>query len=68
MLIMTHNFDFYRTVAGRIPVARENRLVAECSDNNLKLEKEFYQDKPFKNWKNKPTDKYILHCYHLLEI
>ena len=59
MLIMTHNFDFYRTVAGRIPVARENRLVAECSDNNLKLEKEFYQDKPFKNWKNKPTDKYI---------
>lgn len=59
MLIMTHNFDFYRTVAGRIPVVRENRLVAECSDNNLKLEKEFYQDKPFKNWKNKPTDKYI---------
>ena len=59
MLIMTHNFDFYRTVAGRLSVARENRLVAECSDNNLKLKKEFYQDKPFKNWKNKPTDKYI---------
>lgn len=59
MLIMTHNFDFYRTVASRLSVDRENRLVAEYSDNKLQLEKEFYQDKPFKNWKNRPTEKYI---------
>lgn len=59
MLILTHNFDFYRTVSSRLAINRENRLFAQSLDNVLVLEQEYYQDKPFKNWKNKPTEKYI---------
>ena len=59
MLILTHNFDFYRTVASRLSVNRSNRLIADYSNNVLKLEVEYYQDKPFKNWKNNPKEKYI---------
>ena len=59
MLILTHNFDFYRTVASRLSVNRNNRLIADYSDGGLKLDVEYYQDKPFKNWKNNPKEKYI---------
>lgn len=59
MLILTHNFDFYRTIASRLSVNRSNRLIANYSNNALELEVEYYQDKPFKNWKNNPKEKYI---------
>lgn len=59
MLILTHNFDFYRTIASRLSVDRSNRLIANYSNNALELEVEYYQDKPFKNWKNNPKEKYI---------
>lgn len=59
MLILTHNFDFYRTVASRLSVNRSNRLIADYSNDVLKLEVEYYQDKPFKNWKNNPREKDI---------
>lgn len=60
MLILTHNFDFYRTIASRLSVTRNNRLIANYANNALELEVEHYQDKPFKNWKNNPGEKYIL--------
>ena len=59
MLILTHNFDFYRTVASRLSVNRSNRLIADYSNDVLKLEVEYYQDKPFKNWKNNHKEKDI---------
>ena len=59
MLILTHNFDFYRTVASRLSVNRSNRLIADYSNDVLKLEVEYYQDKPFKNWKNNTKEKDI---------
>ena len=59
MLILTHNFDFYRTIASRLSVNRSNRLIANYSNNALELEVEYYQDKPFKNWKNNPKEKHI---------
>lgn len=59
MLILSHNFDFYRTVVSRLSINRNNRLVADNQNDILKLEIEYYQDKPFKNWKNNPREKYI---------
>lgn len=59
MLLLTHNFDFYRTVASRLSINRNHRLIADYSNNVLELEVEYYQDKPFKNWKNNPKEKYI---------
>lgn len=59
MIFLTHNFDFYRTVASRLSINRENRILVNYHNNALKLEVEHYQDKPFKNWKNNPEGKYI---------
>ena len=60
MLILTHNFDFHRTVSSRLGIDRQNRLMADLSNATLILEQELYQDKPFKYWGDHPTEKYIL--------
>ena len=51
MLILSHNFDFYRTVSDRLSINRNNRLMADYLNSKLVLNVEHYQDKPFKNWK-----------------
>lgn len=59
MLILSHNFDFYRTVSDRLSIKRNNRLMADYLNSKLVLNVEHYQDKPFKNWKKDITEKYI---------
>lgn len=51
MLVLTHNFDFYRTIAGRLQINRKNLLTAIKDKNEILLEKEFYQN-PFKYWRS----------------
>ena len=60
MLILTHNFDFHRTVSSRLGLNRKNRLMANLTDKSLMLEQEKYQNQPFKYWKKNPTEKHIL--------
>lgn len=60
MLILTHNFDFHRTVSSRLGIARQNRLMADLSNTMLTLEQELYQKQPFEYWRNNPTEKHVL--------
>lgn len=60
MLILTHNFDFHRTVSNRLGLDRSNRLMADLNNASLILEQEHYQKQPFDFWKNNPTEKHIL--------
>lgn len=60
MLILTHNFDFHRTVSSRLGIARQNRLMADLSNATLTLEQELYQKQPFEYWRDNPTEKHIL--------
>lgn len=60
MIILSHNYDFYRTVAGRLAVLRHHKLVAEEKENMLSLHEEFYQYQPFIWWQQHPNQKYIL--------
>lgn len=60
MLILTHNFDFHRTVSSRLDIVRQNRLMADLSNATLTLEQELYQKQPFEYWRNNPTEKHIL--------
>jgi ABC-type lipoprotein export system ATPase subunit len=46
-LILSHNFDFYRTVAGRLNVRRKHRMFASKSNDQVSLTEEFYQKSPF---------------------
>ena len=59
ILILTHNFDFYRTVSSRLGLDRRNRLVANIGET-LQLKQEHYQNQPFIYWKQHPTVKNIL--------
>ncbi len=50
-IILTHNFDFYRTIGGRLGLLRENRLHTVKSDEATKLVADKYQKNPFATWK-----------------
>lgn len=50
LLILTHNFDFYRTIKLRLNVSRPNCLIAQRDDNGVITVSEFrYQKDFFKN-------------------
>ena len=48
-IILTHNFDFYRTVAGRLEATC---LMTSRSDNGIKLKPGKYVNDIFNRWKN----------------
>lgn len=60
LLILTHNFDFYRTISSRLNLKRPNKLMANQIDSTIVVEEEHYQDKPFIRWKERPSVKNVL--------
>lgn len=57
LLIMSHNYDFHRSVAGRLNVPRQNRWFAVRDGRSVTLEIEKYQKKnPLSLWREKPND------------
>jgi len=56
-IFLTHNFDFYRTISGRLGIKRQNRLFAAKNGRNLSLKEEKYQNNPFEFWKTNLEDK-----------
>ena len=50
-ILLTHNFDFYRTVCGRIDMKREHKLHTIKTDTEIVLIQEKYQNNPFQYWK-----------------
>lgn len=60
-IILTHNFDFFRTIGSRLGIGRKHRLYTIKSDVEVHLVEEKYQDKPFKVWMHEySTDKNCL--------
>ncbi|MBP2033381.1 energy-coupling factor transporter ATP-binding protein EcfA2 [Clostridium algifaecis] len=60
LIILSHNFDFFRTVSGRLNIKRENRLCAEMVNNKIELKQEKYQKQPFEHWKKHLNKRNIL--------
>lgn len=56
-VFLTHNFDFHRTISGRLNIKRQNRLFVVKNGRNLRLKQEKYQNNPFEFWKNNLEDK-----------
>lgn len=50
-IFLTHNFDFHRTISGRINIPHANRMVAFKNGRHLFLKKEAYSNNPFEHWK-----------------
>lgn len=60
-IILTHNFDFYRTMSSRLDTTRNNRLHTIKTDTGIELKQEKYQKNPFNTWKTTPqNDTYLI--------
>lgn len=60
-IILTHNFDFFRTIGSRLSIDREHRLYTIKSDVEVNLVQEKYQKNPFEHWiKNIHSDTNFL--------
>jgi hypothetical protein len=61
LLILSHNFDFYRTVSSRLNLKRESRILASKENGTVILQKEIYQkNAPFSNWRKNLRNDSIL--------
>jgi len=56
-IILSHNFDFYRTMSSRLDTGRHNRLHTIRTNSEILLKEETYQNNPFNTWKNRPHEK-----------
>lgn len=54
-LFLSHNFDFYRTISGRLGIKRNCKLHAAKVGRKLTLIQEKYQKNPFNHWKDNLT-------------
>ncbi|MEO9531937.1 MAG: AAA family ATPase [Crocinitomicaceae bacterium] len=50
-IILTHNFDFHRTVSSRLDMERRHKLTAFKNGDSVVLKQEHYQNNPFTHWK-----------------
>ena len=51
-IILTHNFDFHRTVSSRLNMGRNNKLNTIRTSTGVNLITEKYQNNPFNHWKD----------------
>jgi hypothetical protein len=54
-LFLSHNFDFYRSISGRLGLRRECKLYAAKTGRKLTLVQEKYQKNPFNHWRDNLT-------------
>ena len=52
LIILTHNFDFYRSICSRLDMAREHKLIAAKNSTGINLVSEHYQNDPLTSWIN----------------
>lgn len=52
MIILSHNFDFYRIISDRLNLGRGNKFHASKYNEETVIRKEHYQGNPFNTWKN----------------
>jgi energy-coupling factor transporter ATP-binding protein EcfA2 len=52
-IFLSHNFDFYRSISGRLNLGRQYKLMASKIGRRLTLTQEKYQNNPFMFWKGR---------------
>ena len=60
-LILSHNFDFYRTVSSRLNLKRQSRILANKENSTVFFQEEIYQrSAPFSHWRKNLTKNPML--------
>lgn len=52
-IVLTHNYDFFRTISGRLDMGRKQKLNTDKSNSEISIFTEKYQKNPFTHWKTK---------------
>lgn len=60
LVILTHNYDFYRTVRSRLGIYGGNKLLSNRLNGALQLIPDSLSDNPFAGWKQNLTDPVVL--------
>lgn len=60
LVILTHNYDFYRTVRGRLGIFGENKLLCNRLNGALQLIPDTISDNPFEDWKHNLANPVVL--------
>ena len=50
LVVLTHNFDFYRTVKGRLGIFGSSKLIAGRFNNEIRLQNDDMGDNPISAW------------------
>lgn len=57
LIIMTHNFDFYRTTRSRLSVYGDNKLLASRELGRISLQPDELSQNPFLQWRDNLNDR-----------
>lgn len=62
LIILTHNFDFHRSVCGRLDIkrTRNNILNVAKTHSGIELVEELYQNNPLNHWRNNLNNPQML--------
>ncbi|MBK67625.1 MAG: hypothetical protein CMP22_05805 [Rickettsiales bacterium] len=60
LIILTHNFDFYRTVKGRLNIWGDNKLISNKENGEIQLLKDTLTSNPFDEWKKSLSEPAVL--------
>lgn len=60
LIILSHNFDFFRTIVSRLYIPRSNCLYACSSDSSVSLINAPYLKQPIQYWKDNPTEEVVI--------
>lgn len=55
LIILSHNFDFYRAVSSRLGLTKTNRFVATRNRGSIEFANPTCDNNPFENWQQNPT-------------
>ena len=55
-IVLSHNFDFHRTVSNRLSMGRRNKLEVIKTNTRIELNEEKYQNNPFEHWRDNLDD------------
>ena len=59
-IIMSHNFDFYRTISSRLRLRRESRILVSKESGEIIFQEGEYQRNPFSHWRKNLTKNSML--------
>ena len=60
VILLSHNFDFYRTIRSRLGIYGDNKLLANRTNGKISLVTDTLSENPFNQWRNRLSENEVL--------